>query len=86
MHNRYQSQSGQIAVEAILLSVVILAIALAAARSFRSQGILASLVEGPWSYVDGMSRHGVWAPRAKAENLDPTFSPRRASAEAELDR
>lgn len=86
MKTRVLSQGGQIAVEVVLLGILIMSIALAVSRSFRSQGILANLVEGPWTYVDGMARHGVWAPAQTAAPLDPNFSPRRASREAEFDR
>jgi hypothetical protein len=86
MKKRMSSQSGQIAVEAVLIGVVIVSIALAVSKNFRSNGVLAKLVEGPWAYVDGMARHGVWAPAQNAAALDPNFSPRRASREAEFDR
>lgn len=77
---------GQIAVEAVLLATVILALIITVSESFRRQGILSNLVEGPWTYVDGMARHGVWAPRQRAMSLDPNFSPRRASQRAEVER
>lgn len=74
-------QRGQASVEAVLIVVVIVAIAMWTSQQFRSRGLIASLVDGPWAYIDGMSQHGVWANSKKAAKLSPYLS-RRVSTKS----
>ena len=80
-----KTQKGQTSVEADLILVVVVATAIFVSKQFREHGLLANLVEGPWSYVDGMTQHGVWAAEKKARNANP-FIGRRMSTRAEREQ
>lgn len=57
------SQSGQATVEAVLIGVVLVSAALYVSKKFKENSYVATLVKGPWVYIDNMAQHGVWAKR-----------------------
>ena len=61
------------------MMVVAIAIATAVTQKIRGSNLLASVVEGPWAYIDGMARYGVWDGGVKAKAKDPNLAPRRGS-------
>lgn len=77
--------SGQASVEAVLAVVIIVTVAMYTSQQFRSRKILASLVEGPWSYIDGMAQHGVWGSAKKVIVSNP-YSSRRVSSGSEIEQ
>jgi len=61
-----KNQSGQIAVESILLMVVTVGLMLMAMKFFKGGNgngpIISQLTQGPWARLSGMIQCGVWEP------------------------
>lgn len=76
--------SGQATVEAVLIVVVLVSIIMFATREFRSRGLIAGLVEGPWSYLDSMAQYGVWGSPKKTKAFNP-YTSRRVSSASEAE-
>ncbi len=79
-----KSQRGQATIEAVLIVVVLLSAAIYVSQQFRSRKTMASLVEGPWSYIDGMAQYGVWGTPKRVKKLNP-YSSRRVSSASEAE-
>jgi hypothetical protein len=71
------NQSGQVAVEYILVAIVILAFSLTIAKGISSNDLLANL--NPWLSIQGMVESGVWDQPARARNLHPNYLERSVS-------
>lgn len=80
--NHLRNQKGQATVEAVLAAVIIVAVAISVSKAMRDRGMFASLVEGPWSYIDGMAQHGVWNSERQARPFNP-YTGRRVSGVSE---
>ncbi len=79
-----KSQFGQMTLEMILLTVVLLAVAIASTKALRDNQIIASLIGQPWAVVQGMIEDGVWVKQgtnSKANN--PGMFKRRATNQGE---
>ncbi len=65
------NENGQATIEAVLFITIFLAISLSISQAFTNNNYFASLIEGPWNFVDGMIRDGVWmqaGPNSQAFN------------------
>jgi hypothetical protein len=58
-HSRHQT--GQVAVESILLIFVLLSLTLFVMREMKKIDYISSLVQRPWSTLAGMIESGIWA-------------------------
>ena len=58
--NPIKNQRGQIAVEYILLSVIVLGVFLAVRNQLTSDNTMGNFVQKPWAMVAGMVETGVW--------------------------
>lgn len=65
------NQRGQIAIEYILLSVIMVGIFLGARSILISNNTLASFVQKPWALVSGMIETGVWGEPRKVRAMHP---------------
>jgi hypothetical protein len=71
-HSRMISaQAGQLTIEMILLTLVMLGVALTISNEAKKYGLVASLVEGPWQPMQGMIENGVWKNSADAKAYHP---------------
>lgn len=77
-------QSGQLTIEAILIMTVLTAISLSFARFAKSNGLVASVVEGPWKPIQGMIENGVWETGDKAKSHHPSNKSRHSSNQGEV--
>lgn len=55
-----KNQNGQVAIEYILISIVLVGIFLSARNILLSNNTLGSFVQKPWELVAGMIETGVW--------------------------
>jgi hypothetical protein len=63
--------SGQATVEAVLLMVVFVGVAILIKTQLQSSQAAQDLVSKPWSYLAGMMETGVWVEAKKAKNYSP---------------
>lgn len=68
-----KNQSGQVAIEYILISVVLIGIFLSARNILLSNNTLGSFVQKPWQLVAGMIETGVWDDPKIARSKHPGF-------------
>lgn len=66
-----KNQSGQVAIEYILLMVVVLGAFLAARDALLSSNAIANFVQKPWQLVAGMIEVGVWGEPKKVRAQHP---------------
>tara|TARA_B100001248_G_scaffold262582_2_gene259652 strand:+ start:5737 stop:5991 length:255 start_codon:yes stop_codon:yes gene_type:complete len=78
-------QSGQTAVEFILMSVVIITITLLIAREVRNSDMIASMVTGPFERIEGMVENGVWLSPKKGKEMHPNYLKRSVSLKGDRD-
>ena len=79
-----KNQRGQATVEAILIIVILLAVSISISNAFSQNNFFASLIEGPWDYVDGMIRDGVWKKSSVSHTLNPNARVRHDTVRATL--
>lgn len=85
MKKNLNSQSGQVAVEMILLLVLLVSIAMFTFRSIQQRNFLGTLVNTPMNYLKGMVENGVWDANYKeTKQLHPNFLARHNSLEGDL--
>lgn len=84
--NTIKNQSGQVAVEYILLTVVLVGIFLSARAILIESNSVGNFVQKPWGLVAGMIESGVWKEPAKARQDHPAFLRRHLSFEGNNDR
>lgn len=75
-----KNQKGQMFVESILLMIVFTSITITAYRQIRTQNLLGNMVQGPWTYVQGMVENGVWEPAAASRGFHPNQLSRALSS------
>ncbi len=80
---RIASRSGQATMEAVLLMIVAMSISFAVLNSMRSNSVMQSMVEGPWSPLRGMIENGVWRKHTIAPRFHPSQFSRVQSREGE---
>lgn len=78
---RTLGQAGQMTIEMILIMTILLGVAISVSELARSSGFMASLVEEPWSVVQGMIENGVWVNAADAKALHPNLRKRHGTPE-----
>jgi hypothetical protein len=74
-----KNQKGQVAIEYILLTVVMVGIFLTARNALLSNNTLANFVQKPWELVAGMIETGVWGDPKKARADHPGMLRRHIS-------
>ncbi len=74
-----KNERGQATVEAVLLITIFLAVSLTISKSFSTNDFFASIIEGPWDYVDGMVRDGVWMKSTSSHAFNPNARSRHSS-------
>lgn len=74
-----KNQSGQVAVEYILLSVIFVGIFLGARNILVSSNTLGNFVQKPWALVAGMIETGVWGDPKKVRADHPGMVRRHTS-------
>lgn len=76
-----KNSRGQMTIEAILLLTIFIGIFLLAQKTFKSKKYISQMVEGPWSYVQGMIEDGVWLSASNSKSKNPNLFNRHASPE-----
>lgn len=76
-------QAGQATMEGVLLTVLVVAVAGSVSSYARSEGLLAKIVEGPWSPMRGMIENGVWVRYNDSKTLHPNHRARHQSRQGE---
>ena len=79
-----KNQGGQATVESILIMTIFLAVGLTISQTFTTNDIFASVIEGPWDFVDGMIRDGVWMKSNVSRSYNPNARQRHASRQATI--
>jgi hypothetical protein len=77
------NQSGQMTIEMVLMFTLLMGVVVFSTGYIRDNAIVASLVEGPWSAVQGMIEDGVWKPAGASKQFHPSTADRRRSYEGE---
>lgn len=77
------SEKGQMTVEMILLAVIFTSIAILFFSTVRNEGLMAAMVEGPWSYTKGMIESGVWKKAEVAGSYHPNLFYRHLSLQGD---
>lgn len=80
-----RNTSGQIAVEFILISIIIVSLALAIGRGLRQSEYFSKLTAGPWSLLTGMIENGVWEKPQTAKAMHPNYLKRQVSFKGDVD-
>jgi hypothetical protein len=78
-----RSQAGQVSVEYILITVVLVGLALTVKKFVISEGMLSNFVQKPWDMVAGMIETGVWGEPNKVRALHPGHIARHNSLAGE---
>lgn len=61
-----RSQTGQLAIEAVLIVVLLLSLSLFVTKYMRDNQVVSKMVAGPWKRLSGMMATGNWAPEDQA--------------------
>lgn len=77
------NERGQMTIEMILMSTILFAVILAVSQYFKSNHILAGIVEGPQTYLIGMAENGVWKQAKDANQFHPNLVARHMSYDGE---
>jgi hypothetical protein len=80
-----RSQSGQVAVEFILISIMIVSIAIAVGRGLRQSEYMGRLAGGPWALLTGMIENGVWEKPQVAKEMHPNYLKRHVTFKGDND-
>ncbi len=80
-----KNTSGQIAVEFILISIVIVSMALAISRGLRQSEYFSKMTAGPWSLLTGMIESGVWEKPQIAKTMHPNYLKRHVTFKGDKD-
>lgn len=80
---KLRSQSGQATMEAVLVMVVATMVTMKIGSYFRDNGLLASVVEGPWSPIRGMIEDGVWKKHTISKEMHPNHKRRHQSTQGD---
>ena len=83
--SQIKNQRGQVAIEYILLSIVMVGIFLGARNILLSNNTLANFVQKPWELVAGMIETGVWGDPKKVRGQHPGLIRRHISFKGEKD-
>ncbi|MFK8136831.1 MAG: TadE/TadG family type IV pilus assembly protein [Bdellovibrionales bacterium] len=78
-----RNQSGQTAVEFILVTAILVIIAGVVIDQLKSRGIMEELVNGPNTLISGMIQNGVWAAPDVGKQHHPSYLKRHVSLDPE---
>lgn len=76
-------ESGQITVEAVLIITLFASVMIFTSRQIQSRRMLSSLVEAPWSYIQGMIENGIWGPVEAGKRNHPNQVTRHGSPQGD---
>lgn len=65
------NRSGQIAIEMVLMIALVVGFATFVSSEFKSRGLIAGMISGPWKNLAGMIQNGVWGPSQETMELHP---------------
>ena len=85
MRKMISNQRGQVAVEYILISVVLVGIFLSVRNILISNNTLGNFIQKPWTLVAGMIETGVWEDPKKARPKHPGTIARHISFKGDKD-
>lgn len=74
-----RAEKGQMTIEMILIMIILTSVAITFTKAARDNAYLASMVEGPWVYLQGMIEDGVWAKAGGSKSSHPNLVDRHAS-------
>ena len=66
-----KNQKGQMTLEAVLIVTFLVTLTVFISNQIQSRQFLQSLVERPWTFLQGMIENGVWAPTQESKQLHP---------------
>lgn len=66
-----RSQGGQLIMEAVILMVILVGVALTITKYFTSQEVLHNLISGPWKSLAGMMQNGEWGTPDATDAIHP---------------
>jgi hypothetical protein len=78
-----RSQAGQVSVEYIMITVVLVGLALSVKKFIISENMLGNFVQKPWDMVAGMIETGVWGEPNKVRPMHPGHIARHNSLAGE---
>lgn len=55
-----QSEQGQLAMEAMLIVMLLVSLAIVGSREIRNRNLMGKIVSGPWRDISGMMETGNW--------------------------
>ena len=74
------NKKGGIIIEAILIMVLFMSLAIYVQREFKSKELASKLITSPWNKFDSMIRNGNWtSDRDESDSLHPSHSNRHTS-------
>ena len=73
------NQMGQATIEMILIMTVLFGLSVMISDAFKNNHFFATIIEGPWDYVDGMIQKGSWNTNADTRTLNPNAILRHGS-------
>jgi hypothetical protein len=73
------NQMGQATIEMILIMTVLFGLSVMISNAFKDNHFFATIIEGPWDYVDGMIQKGSWHTNAETSFLNPNAIPRHGT-------
>lgn len=76
---KFLNPQGQMVIETILLSIVLLGITLFLVQFFKREELIKKIISGPWDHLSGMIQNGVWASHADSMNFHPNSHYRHIS-------
>ena len=76
-------QLGQMTIEMILLTVVLVGLAISATKALQDKQIVASMIGKPWQVVQGMIEDGVWQKQGASKANNPGLIKRHVTAEGD---
>ena len=76
-------QIGQMTIEMILLTVVLVGLAISATKALQDRQIVASMIGKPWQVVQGMIEDGVWQKQGASKANNPGLIKRHVTAEGD---
>lgn len=74
------NRRGQVTIEMILILTLLFGLSVMISDAFKKNNYFATIIEGPWDYVDGMVRNGIWQKVNVSTAAHPNMSVRHATA------
>lgn len=77
--HRLMNQAGQATMEAVLIMIVTMSVAVKISSYASESGFVRNIVEGPWGTVRGMIEDGVWVNYTDSKTMHPNQFERHQS-------